>query len=703
VKDAVVKGSGVNDLPSIVLGRDALAGFDAASSREWLVTNGIGGYAAGTAGGAPTRRYHGLLVAALKPPVERTVMVAKLDVLARYGSTTVPLSTSEFADGTVAPDGYRYLAEFRLEGTLPVWTWLVGDAVVEQRVWMPHGRNTTFVSFCLRRGSAPVDLTLQPLCTWRDYHWHRRGGGDFQVRPVPGGIEVTAGPGARPYRLVADRGEVQVAPDWYWNIRHREEGARGLDDREDLFRPAIFQLRLTPGESVTLALTTEDAAAGGADDSLEAEQIRQLALLGRARPAADAPAWVPQLVLAADQYLVARGTGPTAGQTVIAGYPWFSDWGRDTMIALPGLTLATGRPEAAASILRTFARHVSDGMLPNRFPDAGEAPEYNTVDATLWYFVAVDAYLRATGDAGLRRDLYPLLKDIVAWHQRGTRYQIRVDEADGLLRAGEPGVQLTWMDAKVGDWVVTPRSGKCVEINALWFNALKIMEALAAGERDGAGAREYAAAAARVLASFDAAFWDAAGGYLCDVVDGTEGEQGTDGRRRDRSLRPNQIFAASLPHPLLDAGRRRQVVDVCARELWTPVGLRSLAPRDPRYLGTYRGGPRERDGAYHQGTVWSWLLGPFVSAHYRAYGDADAALRYLDGVPGHLREACIGQTSEIFDGDAPYAPRGCFAQAWGVAELLRTWSEINERESGQDHSPQAARTGGSRRRRAAQA
>ena len=696
----------MNELPITRLGRDALGTFGATTGREWLVTNGLGGYAAGTLGGAPTRRYHGLLVAALKPPVERTVMVAKLDVVASCGAITIPLSTTEYADGTVAPDGYRYLAEFRLEGTLPVWTWLVGDAVIEQRIWMDHGRNTTRVSFRLLHGRSPVVLSVAPLCTYRDYHWHHRGPASWQVERVPGGIALTPWPGARACRVLADAGDAGLTADWYWNVRHREEGARGLDEVEDLFRPAVFTLRLEPGDCQALTLTAEPGAPGAAADSLAAEQARQRELLRRALPAAapgTAPAWLPGLVLAADQFVVERGAGATAGLSVIAGYPWFSDWGRDTMISLPGLTLSTGRPEAAASILRTFAGHVSEGMLPNRFPDAGEAPEYNTVDATLWYFLAIDSYLRQTADAGLRRDLYPLLRDIVGWHRRGTRYGIRVDDADGLLRAGEPGVQLTWMDAKVGDWVVTPRNGKCVEINALWFNALTIMQALAAAEGDRAGARDYAAQAARAAASFAPAFWDEAGGYLADVVDGSEGEMGPDGRRRDRSLRPNQIFAASLPHPLLDAARRRRVVDACARELWTPVGLRSLAPGDARYTGHYGGGPRERDGAYHQGTVWSWLLGPFVSAHYRAYGDARAALAYLDGVGGHLREACVGQISEIFDGDAPCAPRGCFAQAWGVAELLRTWSEINERESGQDQSPEVPRQRAGRRRRAGQA
>jgi predicted glycogen debranching enzyme len=389
------------------------------------------------------------------------------------------------------------------------------------------------------------------------------------------------------------------------------------------------------------------------------------------------------LVLAADQFLVERraSDGQALGHSVIAGYPWFSDWGRDTMIALPGLTLATGRPELAASILRTFAGFVSEGMLPNRFPDAGETPEYNTVDATLWYFVAVERAWRRTRDRSLLDDLYPVLREIVAAHERGTRYQIRVDQGDGLLYAGEPGVQLTWMDAKVGDWVVTPRIGKPVEVNALWFNALCAMRDFAVEVGDEKAAREYLARAERAGRSFAESFWHESGGYLYDVIDGLEGELGTNGLRRDASLRPNQVFAVSLPHPLLDNGRAKSIVDVCARHLWTPLGLRSLAPVDPRYVGRYAGGPRERDAAYHQGTVWSWLAGPFALAHYRAYGDATRAKQLLAGLSAHLREACIGQLSEIHDGDAPHLPQGCFAQAWSVAETLRAWRELDECET----------------------
>jgi predicted glycogen debranching enzyme len=655
-------------LPRLRLGRDICGQFDLALEREWLVTNGIGGFAAGTVALANTRRYHGLLVAALKPPVARTVLVAALDVVARYAGQTCGLSTNEYHGGAISPDGYRQVESFELVGGIPTWRFAVADARITRRSWMAHGANTTYVQYCLERASAPLSLDLAPLCTHRDYHAHSRGGWMPGSRPVEGGVEVEAWPGAPKYRVLAATATFHPAAEWYWNFRHRAETERGLDDGEDLFCPGRFTLDLAPGESVTLVCTTEETPAPAAQ-ALAAERERAGTLLA-ALPGT-APDSVRQLALAADQFVVSRGQSSADGQTVIAGYPWFTDWGRDTMIALPGLTTAVGRPQIAARILRTFARHISDGMLPNRFPDGGEAPEYNTVDATLWYFQAVADYVKCTADLALAQELYPLLSDIVAWHQRGTRYQIHVDAADGLLYAGEPGVQLTWMDAKVGDWVVTPRIGKPVEINALWANALGVLADLAGQLGDATAARRYREFARMTAASFRDRFWFDAGGYLYDVIDGPDA---------DTSLRPNQIFAVSLPMILLDAARARQIVDICARELVTSAGLRSLAAGDPRFVGRYGGGQRERDGAYHQGAVWSWLLGPFALAHYRVYRDRAQALAWLVPLADHLSDACIGTVSEIFDGDAPFRPRGCFAQAWSVAELLRAWRAITDAE-----------------------
>ena len=659
----------------MTLARTDFAQASAAFEREWLVTNGLGGFACGTVAQACTRRYHALLVASLQPPVQRVVMVAKVEVLMRYRGRTFELGCNEFADGTVAPRGFELLSAFEDEDGLPVWTYACGDVRLEQRVWMAEARNTSYLAFALRSAAESVDLELRPLCTYRDYHAQSHGGWVPEVTREERGCRVTAFPDARAYRLLTDRGEFRAEPDWYWNFFHRAEAERGLDSTEDLFRPGTFRICLEPGATVTLVATTESTSES-APAALESERKRRRSLLRAVPPAS--PEWVRRLTLAADQFIVRRATssGEFAGTTVIAGYPWFSDWGRDTMIALPGLTLATGRTQEAAAILRTFAAHVSRGMMPNRFPDGGEKPEYNTVDATLWYFHALEAYLNATNDWALLRELYPVLREIIDWHRRGTRFSIHVDPEDGLLSAGEPGVQLTWMDAKVGEWVVTPRMGKPVEINALWHYALTRMVDWARAMKDHRAAADYQASAAQAAASFATRFWYEAGSYLYDVIDGPEGCTDHLGRRVDTSLRPNQIFAVSLGGSLLDPARARSVVDVCAQELLTPVGLRSIAPRDARYAGQYAGDPRGRDAVYHQGTVWSWLLGPFALAHYRVYGDAPHAQALLAGLAGHLDEACLGTVSEILDGDAPHRPRGCFAQAWSVSETLRAFHAL---------------------------
>jgi predicted glycogen debranching enzyme len=661
----------------VKLSRAELNHADAALGLEWLVTNGLGGFAAGTVGLANTRRYHGLLIAALRPPVDRVLMVAKLDASARYRGRHFDLATNEFADRTLAPRGFESLAHFHLDGTIPVWTFALADAVLEQRIWMPSGHHTTYVAFSLLAATESLEFELTPLCTNRDYHSHTQGGWHNQTDGELRACRVEAFPGARPYRLSVDRGEFLAAPDWYWRFHHRAESERGLDAAEDLFRPGVFRAHLAPGESLTFIASAENDEPATGRAALAQERKRQQTLLHSVPN--DTPEWVRQLTLAADQFIVQRWRdGKSVGTTVIAGYPWFSDWGRDTMIALPGLALATDRVSEAESILRTFAAHVSEGMLPNRFPDGGEAPEYNTVDATLWYFHAIDAYLQATDDRRLLRDLYPVLQDILQWHVRGTRYGIHADDADGLLYAGEAGVQLTWMDAKIGDWVVTPRTGKCVEINALWHFALSRMAGWAGLLGDKRGAAEYETRAARVAASFADAFWYSDGQYLCDVIDTPSGA--------DASLRPNQIFAVSLGTELLDADRSRAVVATCARHLLTPVGLRSLAPTDRRYAGRYLGGPRERDAVYHQGAVWSWLLGPFALAHQRVYGDTAHALALLSGMAAHVDEACLGTISEIFDGDAPLTPRGCVAQAWGVSETLRAWTVLTRIQSRAERS-----------------
>ncbi|HEU4324298.1 MAG TPA: amylo-alpha-1,6-glucosidase [Roseiflexaceae bacterium] len=668
----------------IDFGREVCGDIGAAASREWLVTNGIGGYAAGTVAGTHGRRYHGLLVAALRPPLGRTLLVARLDERADYDGREYALFTDQRAGGAISPEGYQLLERFHLEGTTPVWTYALGDALLEKRVWMQRGANTTLVRYELRRaGQAagqplPLTLTIDALVDDRDYHGMTRAADwDTRIEELPGGLRVEPRAGGTAVFLLSDRATAAPLHEWRTGYYLAFEAERGFDPIEDHLCVGRFQATLHAGEALTLVLSTEPAPNLDGAAAYAERQRDEQALIARS-PYADGPDWAQQLVLAADQCLVARPEGQTAasdlsmngvepaaqseGRTVIAGYPWFSDWGRDTMIALPGLTLATGRPEDARSILRTFARFVDQGMLPNRFPDAGETPEYNTVDATLWYFEAVRAYHAATSDDATLRELFPVLREIVAWHIRGTRYGIKVDLADGLLATGQADVQLTWMDVKIGDWVVTPRTGKAVEINALWYNALCCMADFA--QRLELPGERYAAGARQVRRGFER-FWNEAAGCCYDVIDGPNGD--------DATLRPNQVIAAALTHSPLSDAQARAVVETCARTLLTSHGLRTLPPDHPSYRGRFVGDWNYRDSIYHQGTVWAWLIGPFVQAHLRVYRDPAAARMLLVPLVRHGRGAGLGSVSEVFDGDPPHTPRGCFAQAWSVAELLRAW------------------------------
>jgi predicted glycogen debranching enzyme len=652
----------------IRVGRDVCGSFRSGVRREWLVTNGLGGYAMGSLSGANTRRYHGLLVAALSPPLGRTVFVAQLEEQAFLDGREYPLSTNEFHGRYVHPHGHLHLESFRLEGTIPTFTYALAEAHLEKRIWMRQGHNTTYVAYTLCQGSRPLTLTVLPLCTARSHHQHTRGTGwEASLAIVSHGLSVEFG-SAPPYYILSREFSASLEGEWYWRFHHRAETYRGLDDQEDLYAMGRFAVTLSPGQTATLVISVEAEPGLDGLQALDAARERQRTLLA-ASPLGEegTPAFIRQLVLAADQFIVARDGGE---QSVIAGYPWFGDWSRSTMIALPGLTLATGRPEVAARILRSYACQVDQGMLPNRLPDEGETAQYNAADTTLWYLQATSEYVRHTEDWQLVADLYPVLVDIIGWHERGTRYGIGMDSRDGLLRAGEPGVQLTWMDAKVDDWVVTPRVGKAVEINALWYNALKIMADFARRMRDAHAAARYEALAQRAATSFADRFWHAAGDYLYDVIGGPTGS--------DASLRPNQILAVSLPHSPLPIGRARAAVEAVGRSLLTSYGLRSLAPDHPDYAGHYGGDPWTRDRAYHQGTVWGWLMGPYATAYQRVTGDVDGARRLLESWADHLRDAGMGTVSEIFDGDPPHAPRGCPAQAWSVAEVLRAWLALQE-------------------------
>ncbi|MBO3461874.1 amylo-alpha-1,6-glucosidase [Aetokthonos hydrillicola Thurmond2011] len=656
----------------IEFGREICGYLDIAQSREWLVTNGIGGYASGTIAGVLTRRYHGLLVAPLKPPLGRTLLLTKLDESIFYGDQYYPLHTNRWADGTVNPHGYQNIESFSQTGTIPVWKFACADALLEKRVWMQQGANTTYVQYVLHRASQPLKLTLKAMVNYRDYHGITQSyGRGMTVEIVAQGICVTAYPDAVPLYLLSDNAKASVANIWYYGFDLEVERYRGLSDKEDHLHAATFEATLNPGESLTIVASTHKQPDLNGETSLQLRRSQQQKLIdiwktNHASKIKDSPAWIKQLVLAADQFIVDRPLpNEPYGKTIIAGYHWFSDWGRDTMISLPGLTISTGRTEVARSILRTFAKYVDQGMLPNRFPDAGEVPEYNTVDATLWYFEAIRSYYSVTQDNDLLSELFPILADIINWHCQGTRFNIHLDASDGLLYAGVDGVQLTWMDAKVGSWVVTPRIGKPVEINALWYNALRTMAKFA--RQIGKPYLEYEAIADRSLARFSR-FWNNTTGYCYDVLDGPNGD--------DPSLRPNQIFAVSLPESPLTPAQQQRVVEVCGQMLLTSHGLRSLTPKDPKYQGHYGGSEYQRDSSYHQGTVWGWLLGPFVLAHLQVYKNPAQARQFLQPMENHLCTHGIGSLSEIFDGDAPMIPRGCIAQAWTVAEILRAWVAV---------------------------
>jgi predicted glycogen debranching enzyme len=638
--------------------------------REWLETNGLGGYAMSTVTGQNTRRYHGLLVAATKPPVGRMVLLSKVEETLLVGGRRIDLSTNRFA-GTTHPEGFRFLTGFRMD-PFPTFTWDAGGVVVEKEVFMPHGESTVCVTWRLVKGgndAGPIGLEVRPLVAFRDFHalTHENAGLNRTVAIETDAVRIAPYKGL-PELLFAHDGTATEAGDWYRSFEYEEERARGFDDREDLWHPFSLSFtfeEISPGarREATVIASTSPRFATDIHLLRKSELSRRVQLTR----SASADPFLSKLVLAADQFLIARGDLTS----VIAGYPWFSDWGRDTMIALPGLALVTGRPDVAREILIAFSLHVGQGMLPNRFPEVGEAPEYNAVDATLWYFEAVRHYVEETGDIALVRDgLFKVLAEIVAWHERGTRFGIRVD-ADGLLEWHAAGEALTWMDARVGGRPVTPRQGKPVEIQSLWFNALSTMSDFARRIGEGDSSNRYRARAEACRASFLSIFPDGEDGRgLVDCIDGAF---------RDRSIRPNQLLAVSLHHSIVPEPLARSVLATVEAHLLTPYGLRTLSPEDPAYRGRYEGGQEERDAAYHQGTVWPWLLGAYVTAFRRVNGDVPKSATAVDDLLSPLRAFLLGdglgQLPEIFDGDAPHCPRGCIAQAWSVAEILRVGAD----------------------------
>jgi predicted glycogen debranching enzyme len=647
---------------------------------EWLVTNGLGGYASGTISGACTRRYHGLLIAALPVPLGRLMMLNHLSVeIVLPDGHVGELDREELPEESEADEAW--LGEFQLEAGLPVWRYQVGAYRLEKRVLMPHLQNTAFISYRLLEGPGQARLRMRPSLHFRghDDAVDSEMKGPYVVSAVGNRFEI-ASHTAPPLRLriVAPEAGLLLDGGHLRHLTYRLEKARGYAFAGSLWSPGFFHAVLTAGDEACLIASTEPwdtllAAEPAAARTAELE--RRTRLLNHARPEARSGT-AGELVLAADQFIICPSNrmadaaqAQAAGdeiRSVIAGYHWFTDWGRDTMISLEGLALTTGRQTEAGYILRTFARYVRDGLVPNLFPEGQREGLYHTADATLWYFHSVQRYLEATRDEHTLRLLLPMFHDIVAHHVAGTRFGIHVDPADGLLSQGHPTLPLTWMDAKVGDWVVTPRRGKAVEINALWYNALRILENWCRETGDLAAAQTVAKRAETTLRSFNARFWNESRGFLYDIVDGESGD--------DPSLRPNQLFAISLDYPVLDSSRWPAVLQTVHKQLLTPYGLRSLGPEEPDYKSRYDGDLRARDAAYHQGTVWPWLIGPFVDAWLRVHpGDFKTARGFLAAFEPHLHAACIGSISEVCDAKAPFLPRGCVAQAWSVAEVLRAW------------------------------
>jgi predicted glycogen debranching enzyme len=650
--------------------------------REWLVTNGLGGYASGTVSGSITRRYHGLLIAALPNPLGRMMMLNGLSERLRLPDRRAVYTGAEELAGA-APENRLPLSGFSLETGLPVWRYEVEGFVLEKRLLMPYRQNTVHISYRLLAGNGKLRIGLRPAIHFRshDAPVSSVNAHGYVVTVSHDQFEITSGKDLPALRLMVfgrgatftfDRKETDSIP-------YRTEQNRGYEWEGSLWSPGYFRVDLEEGEQITLVASTEGWETVNTltpNAALRAELERRKLLLAAAPPQAHAGPGA-ELVLAADQFIItpvgrvedaarARAAGNEI-RTVIAGYHWFTDWGRDTMISLEGLTLVTGRANEAAWILRTFAIYVRDGLIPNMFPEGEKEGLYHTADATLWFFHAIHRYVQKTGDRLTLELILPKLVEIIDKHMQGTLFGIAMDPSDALLKQGQQGYQLTWMDAKVDDWVVTPRRGKAVEINALWYNALCLMEQWLREERDEARAEVMGETAARVRESFNRRFWFEAGGYLYDVVD-------AEGGGNDDACRPNQVLAISLDHAVLDESRWKKVMDVVTERLLTPVGLRSLAPGHPDYKAKYYGDLRSRDAAYHQGTVWAWLIGPYVDAYLRLHPEElSTARKFLEGFVPHLDEACIGSISEVFDAEAPYTPRGCIAQSWSVAEVLRCW------------------------------
>lgn len=653
---------------------------------EWLLTNSLGGYASCSIAGIATRKYHGILIAALSPPFGRTNMLTHLaeQLILPDGSIHL-LTCEEKINGQIDLSPLNYLKEFRLEAGLPVWIYEVDSIQIEKRIVLLHLQNTVHVSFKLLTPIEGIQLRLFPAFQFRGHEVavNQIDEDPYMVTAIENHYEVFKSP-FPPVRLKMEDKQVKFTLDNHYidNLFYRIESDRGYESIGKLWNPGYFSASLSYQSPVTLIASTESwetINALSADEVLPAEYERKRQLILTAKITQDK--FASELVLAADQFIItpfsriadtarAHAQGDEI-RTIIAGYHWFTDWGRDTMIALEGLTLCTGRHHEARWILRTFHHYIKYGLIPNMFPEGQNAGLYHTADATLWFFHALDRYLVYTNDRETLHQILPALIEVIKLHMSGTKFGIGVDPSDGLLRQGEEGYQLTWMDAKVGNWVVTPRRGKAVEINGLWYNALRLMEEWIKQEYNEEACIFYKQAADQVYSSFNQQFWFAEGQYLYDIVDGEDGN--------NSACRPNQLLALSLKYAVLDPKKWEQVVTVVQDKLLTPYGLRSLSPDHPDYKTKYDGDLRARDAAYHQGTVWAWLIGPFIDAWLKVYPERNPeAHTFLKGFDTHLEECGIGSISEIFDATPPYTARGCIAQAWSVAEVLRCWIKTKD-------------------------
>lgn len=636
--------------------RSHLQNFATAIQDEWLETNGLGGWSSSSVIGCNTRRYHGLLIAATNPPTERMALVSKLDETIIVANERHELGTNNYGS-TIHPTGFTYLTHFTKK-IFPEFIYEINSIKLKKTIAMIHGENTVVIWYEVLEADQPFTMELLPLLSGRGYHSLMHANQNIQLKTVFENdiFQTKIYDGVPELYIKLPGGRYKPKPDWFYNFNYSVEQYRGLDFVEDLFTPGTFTIELRKGNFAGIILSTTNPEEKDADILLRSE-LRRRQLLLKDQPSDEI---TRQLILAADQFIVKRGEDL---KTVIAGYHWFTDWGRDTMISLPGLCLSTGRYEDARKILAAFAKTVSMGMLPNRFQDNGEPPEYNNVDGTLWYFIAVYKYLRLTNDKQfVLETILPGLKEIIDWHFKGTRYQIHVDD-DGLLYAGETGQQLTWMDARIGNWVVTPRMGKAVEIQALWYNALKIFSGLLDLNNQNQDACLVNISAEKAKQSFIEKFWNGSGNCLLDVID----ESGN----AVAELRPNQLFAISLPFTLIEGEKAKSILKIVQEQLYTPVGLRTLPKTDVHYTAVYGGDAFHRDSSYHEGTVWSWLLGAYTDATMKVYGSKEKAQEIIKNFSYHLNEGCIGSVSEIFDAEMPHHPRGCVAQAWGVAEILR--------------------------------